>query len=245
MEHIQERRNGIAGCLSNLCLLNQSVVEDGGCALFLLSHVAASVLTLGLLSRRHTRDVEAHLDELVLASTGLLALPTCAAQVTIRAGVVDVVWQRHLDGDLIPASQVGVANLRVGQLEGGPVLDAEGELRLGELGLAPVPAAQGVLLVIQHGAVPVLEDLGEALVVLLLEAVKLDDARVALQDADLVALGRATPLRAANVAVVESEGVAAARGLPAESVLGEATFAALLGEVEEDVVEALAGRGRS
>lgn len=47
---------------------------------------------------------------------------------------------------------------------------------------------------------------------------------------------------AANVAVVEGEGVAAAGGFPPEACLGEATFTALLGEVEVDVVEALAAR---
>jgi hypothetical protein len=47
-------------------------------------------------------------------------------------------------------------------------------------------------------------------------------------------------LCAADVRVVECEGIAAARRLPAEAVLGESALAALLGEVEVDVVEALA-----
>ena len=102
-----------------------------------------------------------------------------------------------------------------------------------------------MLLALEGGAVPVLEDLGKAVKVLLLEAVELDDGgRVALQDAHLVALGGAAPLGAADVVVVEGEGVAAAGGLPAEAVLGEATLSALLGEVEVDVVEALAVCGR-
>lgn len=45
---------------------------------------------------------------------------------------------------------------------------------------------------------------------------------------------------AADVAMVEGEGVAATRGFPAETCLCEPALAALLGEVEEDVVKALA-----
>lgn len=97
-----------------------------------------------------------------------------------------------------------------------------------------------MLLVFQHGAVPVLEDLAQAVVVFLLEAVELDDARVALQDPDLVALGGAAPLRAGDVAMVEGEGIAATGRLPSEASLGESALAALLGEVKVDVVEALA-----
>jgi hypothetical protein len=47
-------------------------------------------------------------------------------------------------------------------------------------------------------------------------------------------------LAAANIAVVEGERVAATRRLPAESGLCKSTLAALLGEVEVDVIEALA-----
>lgn len=98
-----------------------------------------------------------------------------------------------------------------------------------------------MLLVLEHGAVPVLEYLDQAIKVLLLEPIELDDARrVALEDANLVALGRATPLGGADVRVVECECVAAAGGFPAEATLCEPALAALLGEVEVDVVEALA-----
>ncbi|MDU6242515.1 MAG: PAS domain S-box protein, partial [Bradyrhizobium sp.] len=168
-----------------------------------------------------------------------VAIPAASAALAVRAGVVGVLRQRHFDGDLIPAGEVCVSDLGVRQLEGRLVLDAERELGLGELGLAPVPASQGVLLGLENGAVPVLEDLAQALVVLLLKAVELDDARVALEDADLVALGGTTPLRAANVAVIEGECLAAARRLPAEARLGKPTLAALLGEVKVDAVEAL------
>jgi hypothetical protein len=97
-----------------------------------------------------------------------------------------------------------------------------------------------MLLVLQRGAVPVLEDLGQTLIVLLLKAVQLDDARVALEDPDLIAPGGTAPLRAGNVAMVECKGVAAARRFPAETRFREPTLAALLGEVKVDVVEALA-----
>lgn len=96
-----------------------------------------------------------------------------------------------------------------------------------------------MLLALQRGAVPVLEDLAQALVVLLLESVELDDARVALQDPDLVAPGGAAPLGAANVAVIEGEGVTAAGGFPSEAGLCESALAALLGEVKVDAVETL------
>jgi hypothetical protein len=97
-----------------------------------------------------------------------------------------------------------------------------------------------MLLVLQRGAVPVLEDLAQAFVVLVLEAVELDDARVSLQDPDLVSPGRPTPLGAADIGVVEGKGVTATRRLPSKARLCEPTLAALLGEVKVDVVEALA-----
>jgi hypothetical protein len=101
-----------------------------------------------------------------------------------------------------------------------------------------------MLLALEGGAVPVFEDLAQALVVFLLEAVELDDARVALQDSDLVALGGTAPLRAGDIAVVEGEGVAAADRLPSKASLGESALAALLGEVKVDIVETLAGAAR-
>jgi hypothetical protein len=96
-----------------------------------------------------------------------------------------------------------------------------------------------MLLALQRRAVPVLEDFAQAFVVLLLESVELDDARVALQDSDLVAPGGAAPLGAANVAVIEGEGVTAAGGFPSEAGLCESALAALLGEVKVDAVETL------
>jgi hypothetical protein len=185
---------------------------------------------------------------------------------TVRARVFLVRRKRKLDRDLVATGQVGVGDLGVGNLEGGPVLDVEGELRLAKLGLAPVPSPQGMLLVFQVRAVPVLEDLGEALIVLgqgqhaahrgamphsgaavgeahlLQEPIELDDTRVALQNLDLVALGRPTPLGAPDVAVIEGEGVAAAGWFPAEAILGEPALSVLLGKIQVDVVEALADR---
>ena len=246
MEDVEECRNSIASHLANLGLVHEGIVKQrcGILLLFAAARVTASILSIGLLLGRHAGDVEAHLDELIPPTASLLPLAPGTTEVAIRAGVLGVDRQRHLDSDLIAPSQVGVANLRVRDLECGSILDVEGELGLGEVGLAPVPPPQGVLLVLEYRAVPVLEDFREAVKVLLLEAVELDDGgRVALQDADLPALGGAAPVGAADVRVVEGEGVAAARGLPAEAVLGESALPALLGEVEIDVVEALAVKG--
>lgn len=176
---------------------------------------------------------------MILARTGLLALASGTAQLAIGASVVGVEGQGELQGNLVSTGQVCVSNLRVGQLKGRAVLDVEGDFGFGELGLAPVPSSQRMLLALQRGAVPVLEDLAQAFVVLLLESIELDDARVALQDSDLVAPGGAAPLGASNVAVIEGEGVTAAGGFPAKAGLCESALAALLGEVKVDAVEAL------
>ena len=72
-----------------------------------------------------------------------------------------------------------------------------------------------------------------------MEAIELHDARVALENLHFVALGGSTPLCATDVCVVEGEGIAAARGLPAEAILGESALAGIFREVEVDVVEAL------
>lgn len=236
MQNIQKGGNGITGHLANLRLLHQRLVEER-CSIFLgrllLLVAALTFLAVGLLLGCGAWHIEAHLDKLVLTSSSLFALSVC------HRAVVAILRQRHLHGDFVAASQVGVANLRVGELERGAVLYVERDFGLGEFGLAPVPAAQSVLFALEGGAVPVLEHLAEAVVVLLLEAVELDDARVALEDADLVALGDLAPLRAADVTMIEREGVAAAVWLPAEAGLCESASSALLGEVEVDVVEAL------
>ena len=74
---------------------------------------------------------------------------------------------------------------------------------------------------------------------LLLKSVELDDSRIPLQDLHFVPFGRSAPLRATNIALVESKGVAAARRLPAEAVLGEPALAIFPRQVEVDVVETL------
>lgn len=241
MQNIQEGGNGIASRLANLSLVDERLIEEGSRIFDLLAVLAACVLTLRLLAGSGSGDVEAHLDELITASGGLGALCASATQLGVGTSVGGGGrGQGHLDSDLVSTGKVGVANVRVGQLKGRAVLDAKGELRFGELGLAPVPAAKGVFLVLEGGAVPVLEHLGKAVVVLLREAVQLNDAGAsALEDLDLVTLRSAAPLRGRDVGVVEGEGVAAAGGLPAESRLGEPALAALLGEVQVDVVEAL------
>ena len=113
-----------------------------------------------------------------------------------------------------------------------------------------------MLLVLEIGAVPVLEELAEAFVVLrrsassarpcsciaylLLKAIELNDTRCPLQNLDFVALGRSTPLGTSDVALIKGEGFTAARGLPAQARLGKSAFAAVLGQVQIDVVETLA-----
>lgn len=252
MEDIQEAGDGVASRLPNLGLLDKSVVEERDSVLLFLV-TAPRLAPLGLLPRCGARNVEPHLGHLVPPGRSLPALAWCRA---ILAVCFSTIADGELDGDLVATSKVGVRDLRVGDLEGGPVLHVERELGLAKLGLAPVPAAQRVFLVFQIGAVPALEDFAETLIVLaqyqpppcrncsrrsylLLEAVQLDDARIPLQDFQLVAPGGPAPLCAADVALVEGEGVAAARGLPAQAVLGEPALALFPGQVQVDVVEAL------
>lgn len=80
---------------------------------------------------------------------------------------------------------------------------------------------------------------------LLLEAIELHDFGAPLQDLELVALGGATPLRAGDVASLEGDCLAAARGLPTQTSIREPAFAILLGEVQVDVVETLHRRSPS
>lgn len=234
MEHVQESGNSIASSLTDFSLLNQCLIKQS-CGILLLLVTTSALLALGFLSRRRTRNVEPHLDKLIITRGRLLPLSTSSP---VR---ISVSRQREFNRHLIAAGQVGVGYFRVRNLKGGAVLHVEGELSFCELGFAPIPSPQRVLLVLEVGAVPVLEDLGEAVVVVVLEAVQLDDARGAVEDLQLVAPRRAAPLGASDLAAVKGEGVAATGGLPAEAVLCESAFAALFGEVEVDVVEALAG----
>lgn len=78
-------------------------------------------------------------------------------------------------------------------------------------------------------AVPELEELAQSLEVLLLETVEEDELGGSFQDLDFETLGRTTPLRRGDVAAVESEGVAAGRGFPAQPVLGESALPGFLG----------------
>lgn len=240
MQNVEEGGDSITSSLANLCLLNESLVEERSrILLLLLTTIATRIFALGLLLRRYTGDVESHLDQLILARSCFLALASGTAQLAVGASVVGVEGQGELQGNFIPTRQVCVSNLRVRQLKGWAILDVEGDFGFGELGLAPVPSPQRMLLALQRGAVPVLKDLAQALVVLLLESVELDDARIALQNPDLVSPGGAAPLGATNVAMIEGEGVTAAHGFPSEAGLCESALAALLGEVKVDAVETL------
>ena len=113
MKDVEEGGDGVTGRLANLGLVDEGIIEQSGSILLLLAaSVAPGILPIGLLlRRRHTGDVEAHLDELVLTSTGLLPLAPRAAQMAVGACVLGVDRQRHLDGDLIATRQVGVPDL--------------------------------------------------------------------------------------------------------------------------------------
>jgi hypothetical protein len=76
-------------------------------------------------------------------------------------------------------------------------------------------------------------------VYLLVKSIKLNDSRVPRQDLQLVSFGGATPLGVADVAAVEGEGVAATRGTPAQTTLGQLAFSRLLREVQVYVIKAL------
>jgi hypothetical protein len=76
------------------------------------------------------------------------------------------------------------------------------------------------------------------------EAVELDDAGIAQHDFHFEAFGCTAPLRGADVAVVEGEGVAAARRLPPEPRLCESALSCLFREVEIDAVETFPGGSR-
>lgn len=72
---------------------------------------------------------------------------------------------------------------------------------------------------------------------LLLETIKVDELGRSLENLDFVAFRSATPLRSRNITTIESECVAARRGFPAKSILGESALPRLLGKVEENVIE--------
>lgn len=163
MQDIQEGGDRIASRLTDLRLLNQSIVEERDGALLFLVHAAPSIAAFGFFPRRCAGNVEPHLRELVSPGRGLPALPWCG---TILAVGLARVSDREFDSDFVATRKVGVGYLRVGDFERGTVLHVERDLSLAELGLAPIPAAQRVFLVLKGCAVPVLEDFAEALIVL-------------------------------------------------------------------------------
>lgn len=76
MQNIQEGGDGVASSFTNLGLVDQSFVEEGSGVLLLLrvASVAASILALCLLTGGDTRDVKAHLDQLIATTSSLGAL---------------------------------------------------------------------------------------------------------------------------------------------------------------------------
>jgi hypothetical protein len=197
MKNIQEGGKCVASNLTNLGLVHESLVEEV-CSILLL---AVAVLGTGdilsilvfLLLGRHAGDVESHFHQLVPCTGRFLASEFGSPKVSVCAGIA-ISGKREINSDLVLASQVGVGDFGVGHFEGGAVGDIEGEFGLAKIGLAPVPAAQGMLAIVQADAVPRLEDLGNAVEVVLFEAVELDDAVVAREDLDFVAPCCPTPL---------------------------------------------------
>jgi hypothetical protein len=111
MQDIHESGNRIASSLANFRLLDQGIVEYGCGVLLLLRHITTGILAFCLFPCRDARDIESHLHQLILPSTGLLALSTSTAKVPICASVGTVDREGHFDGNLIPTRQIGVANL--------------------------------------------------------------------------------------------------------------------------------------
>jgi hypothetical protein len=62
-----------------------------------------------------------------------------------------------------------------------------------------------------------------------LEAIEMDEIGGPLEDFDFKAFRSTTPLRRSDVATVQSEGVAARRGFPAQPVFGKSALSRLFG----------------
>lgn len=161
MQDIQKGGDRVAGGFTNLGLLDKRVVKKCH-SILLLIRVTTGVATLCLFSCCYSRNVESHLDQLVLASSRLLSL--------IRRAIVTIsfpaIANSEFNGNFVTTRQVGVGDFGVRNLEGGAVLDIERYFRLAKLCFSPIPTTEGVLLLLEVGAVPVLEDFAETFVVL-------------------------------------------------------------------------------
>lgn len=164
MQHIQERGNCVAGGFANFCLLHQGLVENGdGVLLFLIGTILiVSIATLGFFSGRRARNVESHLDHLVLARARLLSLVLGAA-VTIGLATIA---NGELDRYFVSPREVGIGNFRVRDLESRPILNTKRKLALIELRFTPVPSAERVLLDVDSRAIPIRKDFRQAVEVL-------------------------------------------------------------------------------
>lgn len=169
MKNIQKGRKCITRHIPNLGLVHQSLVEEV-CRilllhLFLIFLLVALALALLLLHGR-TRDVEAHLDQLV-GTRSCLPTTVLGASSGLSVGAVRLVCRkRKFNRHFVLACKVGVGDLGVGDFESGAVLDTEGELGLGELGLTPIPSTQGVFASLDVDAIPNFESLAQSLKIL-------------------------------------------------------------------------------
>lgn len=125
MKHIEECCDGIAGSLSDLSFLDESLVEQSS-SIFLFGLFVSTVLTVALpLHSSSARDIETHFYELISASACLLPLPTCTSELTVSTCVIGVLGQGHFDGDFIASGKVCVSNFGVRELKCRLVLHAE------------------------------------------------------------------------------------------------------------------------
>jgi hypothetical protein len=167
MKNIQEGRKRIACHVSNLGLVHESLIEEVRGILLLYLFLVVLLIAFGLLLLHScTRDVEAHLDQLIGARSSLPATVLRASSGLYVGTVRLVCGKREFNRHFILACEVGIGDLGVGDFESGSVLDTEGELGLGELGLAPVPSTDGMFAGLDIDAVPDLEGLAQSLEVL-------------------------------------------------------------------------------
>lgn len=145
VKNIQECSKGITGHISNLGLVHEGLVEEV-CGILLLDLflvlflIPFSALRL-LLLHGCTRDVEAHLDQLI-GPGGSLAASVLRASCRLSIDTICLSCrERKLYRHLILASKVGVGYFGVRNLESGSVLDVERQFGLGEVCLAPVPSS--------------------------------------------------------------------------------------------------------
>lgn len=127
MKNVQEGRKCITRHVSNLGLVHKSLIEEVRRVLLLRLFLVLLVIALALLLLHgRTRDVEAHLNQLVGTRSGLPATVLGASSGLSVVAVRLVCGKRKLNRHFILACEVGVGDLGVGDFESGSILNAEG-----------------------------------------------------------------------------------------------------------------------